>query len=157
AAIRAATTALTPTDATAFHLTNNRAASITAAFVAAARNAERARIRQNRGGAPARQCARADQRTNVRPPENLMTAISISVIAFTGLLVSLGCWCGWQMLRQNGRMLLRLDELEKRLDELEFGEPDDEPRSNRGDETRYWKSDFRNPKSEMDQSLVTSA
>jgi peroxiredoxin len=86
-----------------------------------------------------------------------MTAISISLIAFIGLLVSLGCWCGWQMLRQNGRMLLRLDELEKRLDEFEFEEPDDEPRSNRGDEARYGKSDFRNPKSEMDQTLVTSA
>jgi peroxiredoxin len=34
-----------------------------------------------------------------------------------------GGWVGWQLLRQNGRMLLRLDELEKRLEELEFGEP----------------------------------
>jgi peroxiredoxin len=33
-----------------------------------------------------------------------------------------GVWLGWQLLRQNGRLLLRLDELEKRLDELEFGE-----------------------------------
>jgi len=32
-------------------------------------------------------------------------------------------WLGWQFLRQNGRILLRLDELEKRLNELEFGEP----------------------------------
>ena len=33
-----------------------------------------------------------------------------------------GCsWLCWQLLRQNGRILLRLDELEKRLDE--FGEP----------------------------------
>jgi len=31
-------------------------------------------------------------------------------------------WLCWQLLRQNGRMLLRLDELEKRLDALEFGE-----------------------------------
>ena len=31
---------------------------------------------------------------------------------------------GWQLLRQNGRMLLRLDELEKRLDEMEF-EPEE--------------------------------
>ena len=35
---------------------------------------------------------------------------------------------GWQLLRQNGRILLRLDELEKRLNELEFGEGD-EPQS----------------------------
>ena len=31
-------------------------------------------------------------------------------------------WLGWQLLRQSGRLLLRLEELEKRLDELEFGE-----------------------------------
>ena len=36
------------------------------------------------------------------------------------------CWLGWQLLRQNGRLLLRLEELEKRLDTLEFGE-DDQP------------------------------
>ncbi|HEX5221932.1 MAG TPA: redoxin domain-containing protein [Verrucomicrobiae bacterium] len=28
---------------------------------------------------------------------------------------------GWQLVRQNGRILLRLEELEKRLDEMEFG------------------------------------
>src|SRR5215831_15035147 len=32
------------------------------------------------------------------------------------------CWLGWQLLRQNGRMLLRLDELENRQNEIEFGE-----------------------------------
>jgi len=30
------------------------------------------------------------------------------------------CWLAWQLLRQNGRMLLRVEGLEKRLDELEF-------------------------------------
>jgi peroxiredoxin len=40
------------------------------------------------------------------------------------LLASLSL-LGWQLLRQNGRILLRLDELEKRLNELEFG--GDEP------------------------------
>jgi peroxiredoxin len=35
-----------------------------------------------------------------------------------------GCaWLCWQLLRQNGRMLLRVEELEKRLDQLEFGVP----------------------------------
>src|SRR3974390_3940435 len=34
-------------------------------------------------------------------------------------------WLGWQLLHQNGRMLLRLDELEKRLNELEFGRADE--------------------------------
>jgi peroxiredoxin len=33
-----------------------------------------------------------------------------------------GCWLGWQLLRQNGRVLLRLDEVEKQLDQLKFGE-----------------------------------
>jgi peroxiredoxin len=34
-----------------------------------------------------------------------------------------GCsWLCWQLVRQNGRMLLRLDELEQRLDQLEFGD-----------------------------------
>jgi peroxiredoxin len=47
-----------------------------------------------------------------------------------GLTVALAalfavCWLGWQLLHQNGRMLLRLDELEKRLNELQFG--GDEP------------------------------
>src|SRR5439155_18811756 len=41
-------------------------------------------------------------------------------LAWTVILV--GAWLGWQLLRQNGRLLLRLDELEKRLNELEFGE-----------------------------------
>jgi peroxiredoxin len=35
-----------------------------------------------------------------------------------------GCsWLCWQLLRQNGRILLRLDDLEKRLDHLECDEP----------------------------------
>jgi peroxiredoxin len=37
----------------------------------------------------------------------------------TWILIGVGGWVGWQMLWQNGRMLLRLDELEKRIDELE--------------------------------------
>jgi len=40
-------------------------------------------------------------------------------VAFAALFAV--CWLGWQLLRQNGRMLLRLDELEQRLNELEFG------------------------------------
>jgi len=36
--------------------------------------------------------------------------------------IGAGCWLGWQLLRQNGRMLLRLDELQKRLDEWELGQ-----------------------------------
>ena len=39
------------------------------------------------------------------------------------LLASLSL-LGWQLLRQNGRMLLRLEDLEKRFDEFEFGRED---------------------------------
>jgi peroxiredoxin len=52
---------------------------------------------------------------------------------FMWLILAACCWLGWQLLRQNGRVLLRLDELEKRLDELEFGIPDDEPHQSRDD------------------------
>src|SRR5262245_45115474 len=38
-----------------------------------------------------------------------------------GFAVFACCLLGWQLLQQNGRILLRLDDLEKRLDELEFG------------------------------------
>jgi peroxiredoxin len=50
------------------------------------------------------------------------------VFVLMWLILAGCCWLGWQLLRQNGRMLLRLDKFEKRLDELEFSEPDDEPR-----------------------------
>jgi peroxiredoxin len=43
-------------------------------------------------------------------------------LALAWAVILAGGWLGWQLLRQNGRLLLRLEELEKRLDELEFGE-----------------------------------
>jgi peroxiredoxin len=52
------------------------------------------------------------------------------VLAASGLawaVILVGGWLGWQLLKQNGRLLLRLDELEKRLDELEFGGHDEPP------------------------------
>jgi hypothetical protein len=39
------------------------------------------------------------------------------VLTWVAVLVL--CWLGWQLLRQNGRILLRLDALEQRLDELD--------------------------------------
>ena len=54
-----------------------------------------------------------------------MSLFSNLALALVGLATLLGCWLGWQLLCQNGRILLRLDELEKRLDGLEFGEDDD--------------------------------
>src|SRR6266516_2146714 len=50
-----------------------------------------------------------------------MTELFIVPVVVALLLAGLlGWWLGWQILRQNGRILLELDELEKRLDELEF-------------------------------------
>jgi peroxiredoxin len=43
-------------------------------------------------------------------------------LALAWIAICVGSWLGWQLLRQNGRILLRLDELETRLDKLEFGE-----------------------------------
>jgi peroxiredoxin len=56
-------------------------------------------------------------------------------------------WLGWQLLRQNGRTLLRLDDLEHRLEELEFGEL-----SGSGDNEAHPETG-----GETDQGLVTSA
>ena len=42
----------------------------------------------------------------------------------TALAAIVGCsWLSWQLLRQIGRILLRLEEVEKRVHQLEFGEP----------------------------------
>jgi peroxiredoxin len=46
-------------------------------------------------------------------------------VALAWIAILAGGWLGWQLLRQNGRILLRLDELEKRLNELEFGGGDE--------------------------------
>jgi peroxiredoxin len=68
-----------------------------------------------------------------------MTGIYAAAIVLNWIALGIGCWLGWQLLRQNGRMLLRLEELEKRLDELEFTQPDNAV-----------------PESEKELSLVTS-
>ena len=82
-----------------------------------------------------------------------MNGFFIAAIVVSWIVIGVGCWLGWQLLRQNGRILLRLDELEKRLDELEFGEPS----SSRREEALTEESEIRDPKSEIDQSLVPSA
>ena len=51
-----------------------------------------------------------------------MHAAHIALLAVTWLILGVGVWLGWQLLRQNGRILLRLDEIEERLHELGFGE-----------------------------------
>jgi peroxiredoxin len=39
-------------------------------------------------------------------------------IAVPWIIVALGCWLGYQLVRQNGRILLRLESLEQRLSQL---------------------------------------
>ncbi len=51
--------------------------------------------------------------------------MSMSLIVFgillPWLIVGLGCWIGWHLIRQNGRILLHLEALEKRLAQLSAG------------------------------------
>ena len=65
-----------------------------------------------------------------------MNGSLLAAFIVVGVILGLGCWLGWQLLRQNGRILLRLDELEKQVHELEFGDAHE---------------------SGIDQSLITSA
>ena len=48
----------------------------------------------------------------------------LALLTTTLLVITFGCWLGWQLLRQNGRILLRLEAIEDRLSLLELeGEP----------------------------------
>jgi peroxiredoxin len=84
-----------------------------------------------------------------------------SVLALPAWLAIIGiCWLGWQLLLQNGRLLLRLEELEKRLDELEFGTQEQEPCSSpdlRDEESLAEKPQAPGHKSEADQSRADTA
>ena len=75
-----------------------------------------------------------------------MNAFFIVALVLNGIVVGAGCWLGWQLLRQNGRILLRLDE-------LEFGESS----SSRREEALTGNPEIRSAESEIDESLVTSA
>ena len=68
-------------------------------------------------------------------------------LAFCLVTLLAGCWLGWQLLRQNGRMLLRLEELEKRFDEWEFGGLE---------EARSANSEIQSPKGQAEQGLAHS-
>src|SRR5215469_4038230 len=68
-------------------------------------------------------------------------------IALAWAAILVGGWLGWQMLRQNGRMVLWIEELEKRLDALEF---DDNSLSGDG-ESQVEESQISNPESQTDQ------
>src|ERR1043166_2648570 len=93
-----------------------------------------------------------------------MNAFLVLAVALNWIVVGVGCWLSWQLLRQNGRILLRLEDLEQRLDALVFGDesgPLDQPPKSVAPE--FERSDLNetyeasNPKSEIDQSLLTSA
>jgi len=47
----------------------------------------------------------------------------VFAISLAWLAIFAGAWLGWQLLRQNGRLLLRIEALEEFLNELELGEP----------------------------------
>jgi peroxiredoxin len=50
-----------------------------------------------------------------------MNLLSALALLFAWLVIVGISWLGWQLIRQNGRLLMRLEQLEKRLDALEFG------------------------------------
>src|SRR5262245_22251238 len=52
-----------------------------------------------------------------------MNPLWILALALAWLAILIGGWLGWQLLRQNGRLLLRIEALEGFLNELELGEP----------------------------------
>ena len=56
---------------------------------------------------------------------SLMDFYLILVLGLTWVAIVVVSWLGWQLLRQNGRLLLRLEALEAQLNELEFGEDED--------------------------------
>src|SRR5438094_7386069 len=83
-----------------------------------------------------------------------MNLFLILALALAWLAILAGCWPGWQLLRQNGRLLLRLEALEQRLDELTF----DEPSSSQREEADSPDSQPSTLNSQPEaQSLVTSA
>ncbi len=55
-----------------------------------------------------------------------MNELVIVGLVVPWFFIGAGCWLGWQLLRQNGRMLLRIEEVERRRDVLEFGEENEQ-------------------------------
>ena len=55
-----------------------------------------------------------------------MNNLVILILPLVGLVGLAGAWLGWQLHRQNGRLLLRIEELEKRFDEWEFSSDDEQ-------------------------------
>ena len=71
-------------------------------------------------------------------------------LAWTAILM--GSWLGWQLLRQNGRLLLRLEELERYLDELELGQGEEQEALPVGsDAPRFDLPDLAGDRKSLDQ------
>src|SRR5262245_2555002 len=51
-----------------------------------------------------------------------MNGVMVIGLLLTWIAILAGVWLGWQLLRQNGRLLLRIEALEEFLNELELGE-----------------------------------
>ena len=54
-----------------------------------------------------------------------ISLVLVLALALAWLAILAGVCLGWQLLRQNGRLLLRVEELETRLNELQFAEGDE--------------------------------
>jgi len=56
-----------------------------------------------------------------------MSLLTVVALGLLWVIVALGCWLGYQLLRQNGRIVLRLEALEEQLPQLLPPEPDGLP------------------------------
>jgi peroxiredoxin len=57
-------------------------------------------------------------RVPLAPQEEFLLDLILFGIVLPWIVVALGCWLGYQLVRQNGRMLLRLESLEQQLVQL---------------------------------------
>src|SRR5215510_277702 len=55
----------------------------------------------------------------------IMNYVLVLGLASAWMAMLMVCWLGWLLLRQNGRMLLRLEVLEKRLNQSGTGDEND--------------------------------
>ena len=81
--------------------------------------------------------------------EKIMNVLWVLAAAVNWMVLG-ACWLGWHLLRQNGRILLRMQDLEKRLDKLGIGESS----SSRHEDIPDEKSEGREQR--RDTSAVTN-
>jgi hypothetical protein len=66
-------------------------------------------------------------------------------LALPWLLIGFGCWLGYQLVRQNGRILLRLEALEQRLEAQDNEPPGPTPATPSGLPLRSLAPEFELP------------